>query len=1031
MAIAPQPGTTPGDPGAQALAVGDRGQIARYVPGEGWTPEFLYNSQGLPEEPRLRGVAWPEPGRAYAVGDGGAMWLWRADTGLWEPDPAKPLNFHANLVAIAFSAANPVLGYAVGKQGTLLAYGKTWTQQTLPPELVQADFTSVAFAGEEALATYRMVLGGVEVGGLAVNDGTGSSGWHVDPGAQALLGSLHERASSAQEAPKVAVGASVLSKVAALPDGGAVAAGPGVVIERDSATAPWRFSSEPLPEAQNIAALAAIREGPSVRALVSVDLDSLSDPNGSLHDILEIDNPPTAAFGQPGVLIGPDPLPVSGYLLRESTDGWQDLQEQAYPTASSTTNSDLPDWPDAVLALDVAPDGSSGWAVGGQTGGIVARSSIGGAQFASQSASALRLGGGVSPPQSATAPIALPSGQVSFAVGGDAQCAGPCADLANEGIGPDAWLSGALGRAAQIHEAHEEMRAFLYTGAHVAAGAAHALQEGPGGTKVPAAQAAAAYAREQQAYRGDLDAAGALPVYVAPAPSDLDASGSLNTFAAAMGGDAPVGSAPPGTPQPPAGSGAYAIESAGKGGNVRVIVLDFSGSALGAGELEWLEAQLAQAHAAGVPAIVMGGADIAEPSASNYDGQDAPTLSAALLAGGASAYLFDSPGENRVEQIGSGTDAIPAYGSGTLGYVPPPVSPEEFLGASGFLTVSVNVAARDAASNRTPVSATLVPSISQLGLDATGGTLLRRSSVSLFQGLARRPAGGLELTGGLGSSSGTIAPDPYVPIPETCIGAVCSRFVAPAYTFTSSNPDIGNFVAQEPSNPNPLAVLQNAKGEPIADEHSGLFCAFNPGTTTVTLATGGLSYSEQVTVQAGSVEQPCGTVPLKHPPAAAVGAPAPPPVAPAPASPPPSPAPLALVPPPPPALAPVTPLPPTPTPAPPVTPFFFRPLVAAPLVAAVLPPPPVLARPIPPSGAATVSVLAVAPKEEQEDEEAVENARASMAAYRPEEEHHLPALSLLALIAIAAGAGTGIRRMGRGRRVPAYARARADRRGRW
>ncbi len=333
------------------------------------------------------------------------------------------------------------------------------------------------------------------------------------------------------------------------------------------------------------------------------------------------------------MLIGPDPLPVSGYLLRESTDGWQDLQEQAYPTASSTTNSDLPDWPDAVLALDVAPDGSSGWAVGGQTGGIVARSSIGGAQFASQSASALRLGGGVSPPQSAGAPIALPSGQVSFAVGGDAQCAGPCADLANEGIGPDAWLSGALGRAAQIHEAHEEMRAFLYTGAHVAAGAAHALQEGPGGTKVPAAQAAAAYAREQQAYRGDLDAAGALPVYVAPAPSDLDASGSLDTFAAAMGGDAPVGSAPPGTPQPPAGSGAYAIESAGKGGNVRVIVLDFSGSALGAGELEWLEAQLAQAHAAGVPAIVMGGADIAEPSASNYDGQDAPTLSAALLAG--------------------------------------------------------------------------------------------------------------------------------------------------------------------------------------------------------------------------------------------------------------------------------------------------------------------------------------------------------------------------------------------------------------
>lgn len=106
LAIAPAPGTTPGEAGAQALAVGDRGQIARYVPGEGWTPEFLYNAAGVVQTPRLRGVAWPEPGRAYAVGDEGAMWLWRSDTGLWEPDPAKPVGFAGNLTAIAFSPRN-------------------------------------------------------------------------------------------------------------------------------------------------------------------------------------------------------------------------------------------------------------------------------------------------------------------------------------------------------------------------------------------------------------------------------------------------------------------------------------------------------------------------------------------------------------------------------------------------------------------------------------------------------------------------------------------------------------------------------------------------------------------------------------------------------------------------------------------------------------------------------------------------------------------------------------------------------------
>jgi hypothetical protein len=1006
-AIVTQPGTTPGDPAAQALAVGDRGQIARYLPGQGWTPEFLYNASGTREEPRLRGVAWPEAGRAYAVGDLGAMWVWRSDTGLWEPDPAKPLNFHANLTAIAFSSLNPALGYAVGKQGALLAYDKTWTRQALPAGLEQANLTSVAFAGGQALATYRMVSGGAEVGGVIVNDG---SGWRVDASAQALLAGLPSASTS------------VLSKVAGLPDGGAVAAGPGVVIERDSASSAWRFSSQPLPEAQNIAALAAIRAGPSVQALVSVDLAEANNPNNIGSFILNIDNPPPTGFGQPGALVEPDPMPVSGYLLRETAGGWQDLEGQAYPNVPSTENTDLPNWPDAVLALDVDPSGARGWAVGGQTGGIVQQSSILGAQFASQSAAALRLGGDLSPPQSPSAPIAVPAGQVTFAVGGDAQCAGPCADLANEGVGPDAWLSAALARAAQIREQHGELSAFLYTGQRVASAAAHALSAVPGG-----------FARELDAYSGDLSAAGGLPVYVAPSPSDVDAGGGLASFTAALGGHAPAGSVPAGTSAPPAGSGAYAFDSQGVGGSVRVIVLDFSASVLAPGELGWLAAQLAQAKSAGIAAIVMGSAEIAEPNAPGYDAQDATALSRVLLAGGASAYLFDSIGENRSEQIGAGAGAIPALGTGTLGYVSPPALPEEFLGASGFLLVSVNLAAHDRVSGRAPVSATLVPNISQLALDATDGTFLRRSQVALFQGLARRPAGGLELAGGVGAGSG-IAPDPYVPIPERCIGFSCAQFIAPSYTFASSHPDIGNFVAQEAGNPNPRAVAQGSEGKPIADPHSGLFCAFNAGTTTVSITTGGLTYSEQVTVQAGSVQQPCGTVPLVNPPAAvsataaisALPPSSPPPNSQAPAS-------VPVAPPPAPLPAPVpAPLPVRPSPSPP--PFFITAVPPVALAAAILPPPPVLARPIPPSGAATVSVFspAVAPKEEQEDEEAVESARANMAAYTPEDPH-LPVASLLALIVLAAGAGTGIRRASRGRRtrqVPAFARARADRRGR-
>jgi hypothetical protein len=1004
-AIVTEPGSAPGDADAQALAVGDLGQIARYLPGHGWTEEFLYNAAGEVALPRLRGVAWPEPDRAYAVGDGGEMWVWRAETGLWEPDPAKPLDFHANLMAIAFSPSEPAVGYAVGKQGALLAYDKTWTQQQLPPGLETANFTSVAFAGSETLVTYRMVVGDKEVGGLLVHEPGGE--WQIDQSAQKLLAEL----------PKAS--ASVLSKVAGLPDGGAVAAGPEIVIERDTASSPWRFSRYPLPEAQNIAALAAIRASPTeVRALVSADLDELSNPNGTSKFVLNDDILPEPGFDQPPGLVGPDPLPVSGYLLRETPEGWEDLEDQAYPRppASGAEDVDLPNWPDAVLALDIDPSGTEGWVVGGQTGGIVEQSGAG-ATLVSQSAAALRLGPGPAPPQGAGAPIATPAGQATFALGGDAQCVAPCADFANEGLGPDAWLSGAAVRAAQIPGLH----AFLYSGARVAEGAGRSLDP-------------EAFARELVAYRHDLESAGSLPVYAAASPSDVGGEGSLSVFKAALGSDGPEvpGGIPP---APPTGSAAYALESStGAGGPVRVIVLDYSSSTLPPGELAWLAVQLRQAAEAGVPAIVMGNANLSDPTASNY-AQDASAVDAALLAGDASAYLFDSPGENRSEQIGSGTNAIPAFGSGTLGYVLPPAVPDEFLGASGFLLVSVNTARRNGAGNRAPVTATLVPSISQLALDATDGTLLRRSQVALFQGLARRPSGGLELEGAGGDAA--TAPEPYVPIPETCIGGRCAQFVAPSYTFSSSNPDIGNFVEREPNSPNPRAVLQGPEGKPIPDSQSGLFCAFNAGTTTVSITTGGLTYSEPVTVQAGSVEQPCGTVPLTNPPLAAISAAVPPAALPPSAPPAAAPAPLAVVP------------PSAPPPTPPKPPLVQHPVPppsllitsppAVPLVAIVLPPPPPLARPIPPSGAATVSVTQPAVEEKREDEEAVESARNSMAVYDPESPNLPPAIPL-ALVVLAAAAGASIRRAGRSRgagrvprrsrRTPALALARAPRHGR-
>lgn len=1013
LAIAGQPGAMPGEASARALAVGADGEVARYLPGQGWTPEYLYNSSGERQTPNLRGVAWPESERAYAVGDEGSMWLWQSSTGQWEPDPAAPIGFRGQLTAIAFSPSEPSTGYAVGKQGVLLSYGKTWTQEAPPAGLSQANFTSVAFAGGEAIASYRVLdpaNTNLEIGGLIVNSG---GGWQVEPNAQTLLASLPSKDT-------------VLSKVAGLPDGGAVAAGPGVVIERDPGTSSWHLSPQPLPEAENVAALAAVEEGSSVRALVS--LDTNDNPNGD-PEYQEIDNPPGPALGQYEVLLGPDPLPWDGYLVRQTPGGWQDQEHQDYPYPSNGV-TDLPGWPDPVFALLVAPNGGEGWAVGGKTGAEITLGGPAGVREAAQTAGIMRYGAGPSPPQSTNAPISIPAGEATFAVGGEGQCRTACGNLANENLGPNAWLSGAIGRAAQI----AELRAFLYTGAS-SEDATPLL-----------GLSADAFSRELADHAALLGAGGSLPAYAAISPADVADSAGSAPFLAAMGGHAPARSVPAGTPPPPEGTAAYAFDSSGAAGKVRVIVLDYSQSELSANDtaqescpsnweapanqLQWLCAQLHYAREGSsgqspLPAIVVGNANVSEPDASNY-ALDAQAVDQVLLGQGASAYLFDSPESNVSETIGSGPNTIHAYGSGTLGYVSPPLNDlDDFLGASGFLTVSVDVAERNPSTNVAPATVVLIPSIGQLGLNATDGTFLRRSHVALFEGLARRPLGGSERQLSSGGDISSEPPNPYTAIPEVCEGSNCAKFIAPTYSFTSSKAEVGNFVEQDPNSINPRAVLQ-VDGKPVPDSASGLFCAYNAGTTTVTLTTGGLSYSEQVTVQSGSSEQPCGTVPLLNQPAAEESQSPPTVASPTPTESPPATEPfLALTPPP--AL--VTQPAPAARPHHHVSPASIPPALLAPVVllaplrAALPPPPPQAARPTPPSGTSAVEAL----EREREEQGAVDLVH-NAAVYEPAG-NSLPSWSPLALLLIAAAIGSSIRRRRPGC-FPATAQASVDPRSR-
>jgi hypothetical protein len=1019
-AIAPAPGQAVGSISSEALAVGAEGQVARYLPGQGWVAESLLDSGGKRATPRLRAVAWPEPSFAYAVGDEGAMWLWRKTTGLWEPDPAAPPNLiRNNFTAIAFDPANPSRGYAVGKQGLLLGFGRQWTQEPLPAEIpAEANFTSVAFAGDEALATWRFPLkeNFKYEGGMISNDG---SGWKVVPGVSAI-------------------GTPVV--VSGLPDGGAaVGFQEGQIAERAGPGAEWAAAPEGV--GGYPVALQALREGGAVRALVSIELATGAGWNQDSEQAFNVGE------GQPELLTDPYPLPERGYLERQTATGWQDEQHESFPVVSGIGNvTDLPREPPPIAALLVSPEGGEGWVVGGESGDRAPNEAL-----TAQTASVQRYGPAASPPTNFGQSTIPGGGELAtFAIGGGAQCAAQCADQEGTGIGPEVWLPAAVSRASSV----AGVRSFLYTGPGVA------TTEERGEGRLSSIISGGQFRREETAYAHRLAGSAQIPVLPVPTSSDLDREESLATFAGAFEGTAGVAGGE-------LARGYYSLESSGQGGTVKVIVLDYAEPQLGQAQDCWLGEQLEAAGALHEPAIVLGSRDLAGLAPEWNLAADAPETAAILVHGtspvleancprahpiAASAYFFDFPEGNRTYLLQSGSGSVPAFGSGTLGFVAPRSGTTDFTGASGFLLASIG--APNPVDDVAPVGVRLIPNLGELAMEAVDGTLLRRSAPALFRGLARRPLAGGRCSGTQPESScETISPDPYAPIPNACRGANCATGIFPEYRFTSSRPDVANFVAVDGSSGNPRSVLLGSNEKPIPDPTSGLLCAFNAGTTTVTLEAGGLSYSTRVTVQGGSVQRPCGTVPSSEAAVPAAGVPEPgvppttspsphfaktPATIPPPAEPTPTPVKL-----PPPALVvptiPVRPSPPAPIPPPPPPPPQFLPQfgpVITPVPAILPPPPPTAAEPAPPSGTSPVTQPAVSPEPEEEEEAAfdlVHHAVAYRAEARPASMYSVgggssfgpPRLLLPLLILFAAVACGGIVSGRRGHRgEPAFLRSR-------
>lgn len=1009
------PGGGPGSLGTGALAVGANGSVLRYVPGRGWKREFLLSSSGSVNKSTLRGVAWPEPSRAQAVGDQGAMWQWNEADDLWVQDPGIPIGFEGNLMDVAFDPADPDRGYAVGKSGVLLRYGKSWDQEALPAGYEGANLTSIAFAGSEAI---------VAAGGdLLVDDG---GTWRVDPSAHALL-------------DRVRAGNPQLFAVAGLPDGGAVAAGRDIVIERDSAGSSWRFSDQPLPGATAIAA-AAVRDGGSVRAVVSA-VPRLAYP--AVDDLPEPD--PTV----PPPIIPPFALPGDGYLLRETAAGWMDEQRTAFASSSD----DTPLKSDPVLSLLLDSSGN-GWAVGGWSGdsdsagrGSSARNGSGRAiRERVRTAAVFRYGSdpAAAPAAAGAQPVPMPDGPIRFAVAGNAECDSACANLGPQMLGPDRGLLAAV-RSVAAMRGGAGPRALLYTGNRVKSG----LDD------IEAAR-----------YAELLGSQPGLPVF--PAPGSNDAANELGTTAfrsAFAGFPAPLGSgqalpgiSTAGIPGAAAGPGEarthYAFDSEGAGGTVRVVVIDNSLGSLAASDLHqnpeeaqlpWLEAVLADARAKGIPVVVMGNRSLNTSFTPKLNvAEDGDQVARALVDGGASAYLFDRPEENRATSIPAGAArTIPSFGTGTLGYR------SQISGAVGLQTadalfgnsgiVLLEIGDPVAGSNVAPVGVRLIPLIEDLSLEAIDGTQLRRSRPALFRGLGRRPRGG-DRWGQVSAGSGNPEPsggDPYTLFPpDQCLVAGCATRIDPEYSFVSSDPDIADFVRQDPASANLRKPFLDAGDRVVTDSSSGLLCPFNAGTTTVTVSAGGFSYSEHLTVLGGSVQRPCGTRPLRPDRFKRAAAVAPPPAPPPPAAAPGGSPPVDFTPPAPP-LAPAPPpvpqTPPPPNPPPPLPPPFLAtstpPLAVVPAI--VPPPPPPIVRPLPPGGAPARTYQV---EEKREEEAAIEESQAFSRHDARADGFPVPPY-LLGLVLLAALAGASVRggpgaRPDRTMPAPAFTRAERTRRSR-
>ena len=785
-----------------ALAVGLDGAALHYDANSGWLVDPV-----PPQAQRLNllGVAFDGPSRAVAVGTLGTILDWNGSA--WSEDSQSISLTQNQLNAVAFGSDGQ--GWAVGTFGTILHFnGASWSTEQIDSTDAGEDVTSVTVAGSDVLA--------IAGGNLIERRPDGS--W--------------ARASTLP----AAIQPGSLTLVSGLPDGGAVVAGDSVVLVRQDASSSFSYSAQPI---QGTAvALSAFRDQGSgqVRAFVSV-------------------SPPVTLANGAVVPVGGFP-PGDGELELETPSGWADLSRSQYPAGETLGRApeDGAPQPDPVLGVAAASDGGAAWAVGGYAGtqtagGLGTVQPLQARPFAWQTSSIWRFdaGGSAQPPTLSQAQVSLPAqpNTVSFAFFSGSECIFECATV--EDAQPVVNLRAAATEISNF-AAQPGGPAFAMLGGN-AVGPSDPNAWGAGHGAVDLANLGRA-----------LSPLGSVPLYAAYGPLDEVPTGADpaqpwdDTFAQSP---APFGLGGVPAAVNAVGSGGqsgsvhhyYAYDTSQNGGTLRVIVLDNSAGSLDAsdaGQSAWLDSQLSAAQAPGAPPVVV---VCAEPLDSSLSGaaSDADTVAAKLANAGVLAVFTTSPSQSDQTHLvpyqdpsvpSTGAPQIPEYEGAALGY--------QQTQNNGVLWYFVSV---DTVARKVTVQG--IPVVQSLALEPLGGLSVARSSTLSFRAVGRRPAGTLP---GNTSGDNPAGIANYVAIPPSS----CSSCVKPSYAFTSSDPAIGDFVA--PSGPGSQFPALNSSGHPVHSAGSGLFCGFNAGTTTVSVTSGLETSSLTVSVRAGPIGQPCGSV---------------------------------------------------------------------------------------------------------------------------------------------------------------------------